>query len=77
MPDRDSIVLRRLFPGDEAVLEERVWPALVTALLAQHYDPAYLKSLSHNYAPSPADRTLSLDDVSPASLLRVAQALVD
>lgn len=61
----------------QALSLQRAWPALVTALLAQHYDPAYLKSLSHNYAPSPADRTLPLDDVSPDGLLRVAQALVD
>ncbi|MFP5409589.1 MAG: tRNA 2-selenouridine(34) synthase MnmH [Gammaproteobacteria bacterium] len=61
----------------QALSRQRAWPALVAALLEQHYDPAYLKSLSHNYAPSPADRTLHIDDVSPEGLRRIAQTLVD
>jgi len=61
----------------QALSRQRAWPALVAALLQQHYDPAYLKSLSHNYAPSPADRTLQVEDVSPAGLRRIAQSLVD
>ena len=61
----------------QALSRERAWPELVAALLEQHYDPAYLKSLSRNYAPSPADRTVRIDDVSPDGLRRIAQMLVD
>ncbi|MFN3545479.1 MAG: tRNA 2-selenouridine(34) synthase MnmH [Thiobacillus sp.] len=61
----------------QALARERAWPALVTALLQEHYDPAYLKSLSHNYAPSPDDRSLRVDDVSPEGLRRLAASLVD
>lgn len=59
----------------QALSRTRAWPELVAALLQQHYDPAYMKSLSHNYLPSPADHTLHVDDVSPDGLRRVAQTL--
>lgn len=61
----------------QTLARARAWPTLVSLLLAQHYDPAYLKSLSRNYAPSPADLTLRIDDLSPTGLKRVAQTLVD
>lgn len=54
----------------------QAWPELVKALLEQHYDPAYHKSLSHNYAPSPADRHFRADDLSPAGLARLARAIL-
>ncbi len=55
----------------------RAWPELVAALLEQHYDPAYFKSLAHNYAPSPEDRTFHADDLSPDGLRRLADAILD
>lgn len=61
----------------QALSRQQAWPALVAALLQQHYDPAYLRSLSNNYAPSPADRTMHVDDVSPEGLRRVAASLLD
>ena len=61
----------------QALARQRAWTELVAALLEQHYDPAYLKSLSRNYAPSPADRTVRVDDVSPDGLRRIAQTLAD
>lgn len=56
---------------------ERAWPELVAALLAEHYDPAYLKSLSQNYAPSPDDRTVHIDDLSMDGLRTLARELLD
>lgn len=61
----------------QALSRARAWPELVAALLAQHYDPAYLKSLSRNYARSPADRTVRIDDLSPESLRQIAQMLAN
>jgi tRNA 2-selenouridine synthase len=60
----------------QALARERAWPELVAALLEQHYDPAYHKSLSHNYAPSPADRTFHAEDLSPAGLQRLAREML-
>ncbi len=54
----------------------QAWPELVTALLEQHYDPAYHRSLSHNYAASPADRAFRADDLSPDGLARLARAIL-
>lgn len=52
------------------------WPELVAALLAQHYDPAYLKSLSRNYAPRPDDLTLNTPDLTPASLQAITARIL-
>ena len=52
------------------------WPALVAALLTEHYDPAYRKSLAHNYAPGPDDVTLRVPDLSAASLRQLAAVLL-
>jgi tRNA 2-selenouridine synthase len=60
----------------QALASQRAWPELVAALLEQHYDPAYLKSLSHNYAPSPADRTFHASDLSPDDLRRLAHEIL-
>ena len=49
------------------------WGQLVTALLEQHYDPAYLKSLSTNYAPAPTDLGFSPADLSRSSLQQLAR----
>jgi tRNA 2-selenouridine synthase len=52
------------------------WPELVAALLEQHYDPAYFKSLARNYAPSPADRTFHAQDLSAEGLQQLARAIL-
>ncbi len=43
-----------------ALVEARQWPELVGALLADHYDPAYFKSMARNFA--------RLDQAMPLSL---------
>lgn len=60
----------------QALARDHAWPALVTALLEQHYDPAYLKSLSHNYAPGADDVTVQADLLSPAHLRVLATEIV-
>lgn len=61
----------------QALASERAWDKLVATLLEQHYDPAYLKSLSKNYAAAAADRTFSTADLSSAGLLRLAREILD
>jgi tRNA 2-selenouridine synthase len=60
----------------QALVNRQAWPELVTDLLAQHYDPAYLKSLSHNYAPSATDQTFRAEDVSPSGLQQLAREIL-
>ncbi|MBN8762022.1 MAG: tRNA 2-selenouridine(34) synthase MnmH [Thiobacillus sp. 63-78] len=60
----------------QALANARAWPELVTALLAQHYDPAYLKSLAKNYAAAPPDRTFRTEDLSLSGLRQLARTIL-
>lgn len=60
----------------QALASRHAWPELVAALLAQHYDPAYHKSLARNYAPSAGDRTFHTEDLSDEGMRRLAQAVL-
>jgi tRNA 2-selenouridine synthase len=48
---------------------------LVDELLQEHYDPAYLRSISRNFAQFPQADVLALEDIAPAAFLRAAQHL--
>jgi tRNA 2-selenouridine synthase len=56
----------------KALIERGDWTGLVGALLEQHYDPAYLKSLSRNYGNDNRATVLQLGDISPADFKRAA-----
>jgi len=60
----------------QALANRQAWPELVAALLEQHYDPAYFKSLARNYTPSPADLSFQTDDVSASGLQRLAREIL-
>ncbi|MFN3715175.1 MAG: tRNA 2-selenouridine(34) synthase MnmH [Thiobacillus sp.] len=60
----------------QALASAGAWPELVASLLEQHYDPAYRKSLAHNYAPGPDDISLSTPDLGPASLRALADRIL-
>jgi tRNA 2-selenouridine synthase len=60
----------------QALASRQAWPELVTALLEQHYDPAYLKSLARNYAPSPSDQVFHAEDLSTDGLQQLARAIL-
>lgn len=60
----------------QALANRQAWDELVTALLEQHYDPAYLKSLSTNYAASPTDQAFNTDDLSASGLQRMAHDIL-
>ncbi len=61
----------------KALAERGEWDALVEALLAHHYDPAYTKSMYRNYRHIGDAMPLPVHDASPAGLGRLAKALAD
>jgi len=61
----------------QTLANQRAWDQLVAALLEQHYDPSYLRSLSKNYAATPGDQTYSTADLSSTGLQRLAQEIMD
>lgn len=60
----------------QALATEQAWPELVAVLLEQHYDPAYLKSLSRNYTPSSGDLAFHAEDLSASGMLRLAREIL-
>jgi tRNA 2-selenouridine synthase len=67
---------RETVAGWRALVDAGNWHGLVAALLDEHYDPAYRKSLSRNYAATDQDQSLALNDVSSADFERAAKALL-
>ncbi|MFZ3173567.1 MAG: tRNA 2-selenouridine(34) synthase MnmH, partial [Thiobacillus sp.] len=60
----------------QALATRQAWPELVAVLLEQHYDPAYLNSLSRNYAPSASDLSFHAEDLSASGMLRLAHTIL-
>ncbi|MFO7543349.1 MAG: tRNA 2-selenouridine(34) synthase MnmH [Thiobacillus sp.] len=60
----------------QALATQGTWDQLVAALLEQHYDPAYLRSLATNYAPAPTDLSFSAHDLTLASLQQLAKDIL-
>jgi len=54
----------------------QAWDQLVSTLLEQHYDPAYLKSLATNYASAPTDLNIATADLSAKGLQQLAQEIL-
>jgi len=48
---------------------------VVDQLLAEHYDPAYLRSIDRNFVQYPKAEALTLDDIAPQDFLRAARTL--
>jgi tRNA 2-selenouridine synthase len=62
--------------GWQALATRQAWSELVGVLLEQHYDPAYLNSLSRNYAPSATDLSFHTADLSASGMLRLAREIL-
>ncbi|MHB1144191.1 MAG: tRNA 2-selenouridine(34) synthase MnmH [Thiobacillus sp.] len=60
----------------QSLANRQAWPELVAALLEQHYDPAYLKSLARNYAPSSTDLAFRAKDLSASGLQQLAREIL-
>lgn len=52
------------------------WPVLVRELLELHYDPLYRRSQDHNFAGLQHSENFATDDLSPAGIARLAEAIV-
>lgn len=52
------------------------WPALVRELLELHYDPLYRRSQDHNFTGLQHPENFATDDLSPAGIARLAEAIV-
>jgi len=48
---------------------------VVDALLEEHYDPAYLRSIDRNFAQYPQAQALALDDIAAGDFLAAARTL--
>ncbi len=57
------------------LIRDRQWDTLVQSLLETHYDPAYRKSIEHNYPARAEDRVLHLMRVDAGGLAAAAGAL--
>lgn len=60
----------------QAMAAQGDMPQLVEELLAQHYDPAYLRSIGKNFTLFPNARQVSLSDISAQSFEMAAQQLL-
>ncbi|HVY08089.1 MAG TPA: tRNA 2-selenouridine(34) synthase MnmH [Burkholderiales bacterium] len=60
-----------------ARIEARDWEALVSELLATHYDPAYLRSLRYHYPLSADSLAVDVERLDPDRLAEISRALVD
>ena len=60
---------------NELVLQ-RQWPDLVAALLHEHYDPAYFKSMQRNFARLESAAQLAFAQIDAATLRRAAADLL-
>lgn len=59
----------------QELANQHSWVELVSSLLTQHYDPAYLRSLSNNYPTEASDLSFSTADLSFAGLQLLAQQI--
>lgn len=60
----------------QAMIDAGAWAELARALLIEHYDPAYQKSLARNYGGErTADLDYALSDLAPTTLATLAHAL--
>ncbi|WP_295992327.1 tRNA 2-selenouridine(34) synthase MnmH [Rugamonas sp.] len=58
-----------------ALANEGQMETLVGELLADHYDPAYLRSIDRNFTSYAQAEVLELDDISPAAFVAAARHL--
>lgn len=59
----------------KALVDGGDWRALVADLLANHYDPAYRRSMYRNYLGAPAASVVEVADISRAAFARLAHTL--
>jgi tRNA 2-selenouridine synthase len=60
----------------QALAETGEVAALVNALLVEHYDPAYLRSIEKNFAGYLDSRVITMTGIEEADFLNAAQTLI-
>ncbi len=68
---------RERIDGWKAFVAAGRWRELVADLLASHYDPAYRRSTTRNYAGQARARTVSITDPSRGAFEALARALAE
>ncbi|MEW9900896.1 tRNA 2-selenouridine(34) synthase MnmH [Chitinivorax sp. PXF-14] len=58
------------------LVERQAWPELVGALLQEHYDPAYIKSMKHHFARLESAQVIKLPQIDTAQLADSARQLL-
>jgi len=61
----------------EALVDAGRWRDLVAELLRSHYDPAYHRSMSRNYAGAASAVAIAVPDASREAFLALARAVAD
>jgi tRNA 2-selenouridine synthase len=61
----------------QAAARQGRWAEVYAALMAEHYDPMYLKSMQRNFAGFERARTVELDAGDAATLRRAARRLLE
>lgn len=59
------------------LIDAQDWPTLFGALLIQHYDPAYARSLNANYAAGEHGQAYSISDITHAGFDALAVRILD
>jgi tRNA 2-selenouridine synthase len=63
--------------GWKARIAGKQWPEFVTQILADHYDPAYIKSIARNYPGLDGASYVRLMDGSDIDFERAARSLLE
>lgn len=72
-----TLVAGEILKRWQGYVAEQAWPALVRELLELHYDPLYRRSQDHNFIGLQHPQAFATDDLTPAGIERLAQALTD
>ena len=67
---------RETLEGWKALARRGEWRAFVERLLAEHYDPAYRRSSTRNYAGLASARAVRIDSAQPGAFADAAKALL-
>jgi tRNA 2-selenouridine synthase len=60
----------------KSLIDAGEWPELVRELLAEHYDPLYVRSQDRNYLLYPQAARFETDDLSPPGVERLAARIL-
>jgi len=71
-----NLVSRKTMERWHEMIAAGEWPALVRALLEEHYDPLYQRSQDHNFTGHRGAGVFATDDLSAAGIAAIAARIV-